>query len=216
MKKILEKLGLSKRQLILLICTFIVGRSIYTIGGRLAATMHHYNLSIPLDNVIPLIPWTILIYHGCYVFYAINYYLSTRYDKGGGGYCFIDAHYLGMVAFFMFYVSFPTVMTRPNISATTVFDWLLCITYEGDGPTNLFPSLHCFSGWLCYIGVRNNKNIPKWYQIVSCILALVVCASTLTVKQHVIVDVPSGILLAELCYLLSTHINKKITRKSIN
>ena len=43
-------------------------------------------------------------------------------------------------------------------------------------------------------------------------MAILVCISTLTVKQHVIADVPAGILLAELSYCLSGILDRKIHR----
>ena len=105
-------------------------------------------------------------------------------------------------------------MVRPEIEGTTVFDWLLRLTYFFDAADNLFPSIHCFVSWLCWIGVRGKKEIPKWYRIVSLLMAVFICISTLTVKQHVIADVPAGIALAELSYFLSGKIlgkrNKKI------
>ena len=71
--------------------------------------------------------------------------------------------------------------------------------YSVDAADNLFPSIHCLVSWFCYIGIRGREDLPVWYRRFSCVMALLVCASTLTTKQHVLVDVAGGILLAELC-----------------
>ena len=71
-----------------------------------------------------------------------------------------------------------------------------------DAADNLFPSIHCLVSWFCYLGIRGRKEIPVWYQRVSMVIAVLVFASTLLTKQHVIVDVAGGILLAELCFFI--------------
>ena len=47
-------------------------------GTRLITNgFHHYNMSTRLDYIIPLIPWTIIIYLGCYIYWITNYALGT-------------------------------------------------------------------------------------------------------------------------------------------
>ena len=61
--------------------------------------------------------------------------------------------------------------------------------YKIDAPTNLFPSIHCLVSWFCFIGIISDIKIPKWYKVISFLSALAVFVSTLTTRQHVIVDV---------------------------
>ena len=42
----------------------------------------------------------------------------------------------------------------------------------------------------------------NWYRGLSCLLAVLVCISTLTTKQHVVPDVLGGVLLAEICFFI--------------
>ena len=74
-----------------------------------------------------------------------------------------------------------------------------------DDPTRLFPSIHCLVSWFCFIGIRGRKNVPRAYRVFSCLFALLVCVSTQFTKQHYIVDVFGGILLAEGMYWLAFH-----------
>ncbi|MDE7061727.1 MAG: phosphatidic acid phosphatase, partial [Lachnospiraceae bacterium] len=57
-------------------------------------------------------------------------------------------------------------------------------------------------------------KVPRWYQVFSCIFALMVCASTQFTKQHYLVDVVGGLFLAELCWFISNHIQlyRKVER----
>ena len=72
--------------------------------------------------------------------------------------------------------------------------------YAMDAADNLFPSIHCLTSWFCYIAVQDNKNVPRWYRCFSLVMALLICVSTLTTKQHVIVDVVAGVFLARVCF----------------
>lgn len=52
-------------------------------GSRLImAGRKHYNLSNRLDEQIPFVPWTIVIYWGCYAFWIVNYVIGCRQDRG--------------------------------------------------------------------------------------------------------------------------------------
>ncbi|MCR4591229.1 MAG: phosphatidic acid phosphatase [Lachnospiraceae bacterium] len=177
---------------------------VYSCGRLLSGGFYHRNLSTGLDAAIPFIPWTILIYWGCVVFWGINYYLGIRYDKYGGR-GFLAAHFIGETICFFFFVFFPTTMDRPVIGDAEGLLSVIATTYRVDSPDNLLPSIHCFISYLCWIGIRGNRNIPKWYRILSFIIAIAVCISTLTVKQHVIADVITGILLAELSFFISSR-----------
>lgn len=202
------KTKLSKNQIRMLVGAFIINGAAY-LGGRLISqNFRHFSLVTPWDLKIPLLSWTVLIYLGCYLFWIVNYCISVKVDQEKG-YRFFGAHCIGEAVCFLIFVFFPTSMVRPEIEGTTVFDWLLRLTYFFDAANNLFPSLHCFVSWLCWIGVRGKKEIPKWYRIASLLMAVFVCISTLTVKQHVIADVPAGIALAELSYFLSGKILEK-------
>lgn len=173
-------------------------------GGRfIARDLPHIDLTSILDAYIPVLSWTVFIYWGIAVpFWIINHCLCAYYDKYDSQ-RFIISHYLGHAVCFLVFVLFPTTMQRPKIVDSTIFDRLLVLVYQNDRPDNLLPSIHCFSSWLCWIGTRRNPQIPRWYQLASFLIAIAICLSTLTVKQHVIADVFAGILLAELSYYIA-------------
>lgn len=68
---------------------------------------------------------------------------------------------------------------------------------------NLLPSIHCLESWLCFRNALRFKGVPRWYLPLTALMTLLVFASTLLVKQHVLVDVPAGILAAELGLFLA-------------
>ena len=87
--------------------------------------------------------------------------------------------------------------------------------YSVDTPANnLFPSFHCFISWNVYLSIRGNKEVPVYYRIGYLLFALLVCASTVLIKQHFFVDILAGVLLAELTFLIAKKISvaKKLLR----
>lgn len=60
-------------------------------GSRLLVVdRKHYNLSNRLDEQIPFVPWTIIIYWGCYVFWIVNYVIGCRPTLTTRQYVFAD------------------------------------------------------------------------------------------------------------------------------
>ena len=169
-------------------------------GTRLVtANMVHYNLSNRLDDQIPLIPWTVVIYFGCYVLWVVNYILGCRQERKTA-FRFISADFLAKIICMICFVIFPTTNVRPIISGNTIWDVGMRLLYRMDAADNLFPSIHCLTSWFCYIAVRENDKIPLWYRRFSAFAAVLVFISTLTTKQHVLIDVVAGVALAEGCY----------------
>lgn len=176
-------------------------------GSRLLNSgMPHYSMALPLDGKIPLIPWTAGIYLGCYVFWVVNYILAVRQNEAEA-FRFIRAELLAKTVCLICFLAVPTTMERPEIQGTTFWHWLMWVVYAKDVPDNLFPSIHCLVSWFCFIGVRKNRAVPRWYRAVSFVLFLAICVSTLTTRQHVLVDVLAGTILAELSYQIVGRIS---------
>lgn len=185
----------------LLLCV-LVNFSVYIGTDALTEQWKHYDLTLPFDRMVPIIPAFSVIYIGCYIFWIVNYIMITRVSKEHC-YRFIMADIMSRVVCAFFYIILPTTNVRPVLHGTDIFTSMLQWIYQMDAPTRLFPSLHCLVSWFCYVGIRGRKEIPKWYQRFSLIFAILVCVSTQVTKQHYIVDVFGGIAVAEFCYWVS-------------
>ena len=148
-----------------------------------------------------MVPWTIVIYFGCYVFWAVNYYLCATQDVQERNRFFL-ADLLAKGVCFVLFLGIPTTNVRPEVVGDGIFDGLMRFLYAVDAADNLFPSMHCLTSWLCWIGVRQRKEMYGWYRWVSLGIAILVCISTLTTYQHVIADVIAGVMIAEGCYYI--------------
>ena len=188
-----------------LIAIFTWNSLVYFGAAQITKGWHHYDLTTKLDQAIPVIPEFVYIYFGCYLFWGINYIMAAHLGKEHF-YRFVAAEMPTRLVCGLIFIFFPTTNIRPEIAGNSLSALLMNRLYEMDQPTNLFPSIHCLVSWFCFITIRGEKKIPKWYRIFSCIFALLVCASTQFTKQHYLIDIAGGILLAEGSYYLA---NKK-------
>lgn len=162
----------------------------------------HHLIELPLDRAIPFVPWTVSIYYASFVFWVVNYILCARQGRERA-YRFLSADLLAKTICLICFVAFPTTNIRPVVGDTGFWNAIMRMLYEIDAADNLFPSIHCLTSWFCYIGLRDVEKIPRWYRNCSFWMAVAVFISTLTTKQHVIVDVIGGVALASGCYWLA-------------
>lgn len=177
------------------------GPLLFALANALPDLFPRFNIMTAWDYAIPLRSEWILIYFGSYLFWVVNAILVARRGKDTW-FRFLSAVILSAVIAFLCFLFFPATMTRPAITGDGVFDRMMRFLYAIDPPTNLLPSLHCSQSWLCAIGLHSERRIPRWYRVGSYVFALMVCASTLLVRQHCIADVIVGVAMAQGTYIL--------------
>mgnify|MGYP002533047919 FL=1 len=183
------------------IFSFVFNCLVYSGSRMIAGGWYHHNIETGVDRSIPFVPEFLVIYFGCYVFWAVNYILIARQDRRSV-YQFFTGDFISRCVCLVSFLTFPTTNTRPLITGSGLWNQAALWLYSIDAADNLFPSIHCLVSWFCYLGIRGRKEIPRWYQSVSMVIAILVFASTLLTKQHVIVDVAGGVLLAEFCFFI--------------
>lgn len=193
-----------KERIVPLVFAFAFNMAVYAGARMIAGDWKHYNIEGPLDRLIPFWAPSAVIYIGCYLFWAVNYMLIAQQEKQDM--CrFFTADFLSRLVCFGCFLLFPTTNLRPVVEPDGFWNQVMLLVYRIDAADNLFPSIHCLVSWFCYIGIRGRKEIPMWYRGASCVMAVLVCVSTLTTKQHVIIDVAGGVLLAEACYWIAKN-----------
>lgn len=187
---------------VVLIFAFVWDEMVY-LGTRLITTVwHHFDMTLPIDRFVPFIPWTVVIYFGCYIVWGVTYYLCAKQERGERDRFFCADAFTKLVCL-VFFILVPTTNVRPEITDRGIWEFLMKFLYSVDPADNLFPSLHCIISWLCWIGVRKRNDISPKYRRFTFWAAVAVCISTLTTRQHVIADVIGGVLLAEVSYLIA-------------
>lgn len=216
MRKLLKKITkvIPAYGLFPLIFSFLFNCLVYSGSKVVAGGWYHHNIESSLDLKLPFVPEFLVIYFGCYLFWALNYILIARQDRKSV-YQFFTADFLSRCVCLVFFLAFPTTNTRPVITGRGFWNKAVLWLYSIDSADNLFPSIHCLVSWFCYLGIRKRKEIPLWYQRTSMIIAFFVFVSTLLTKQHVIIDVIAGAVLAQICFAIGKKTNLYKTYEKI-
>lgn len=161
------------------------------------AVTPRYSFETSLDRAIPFVPWMIVAYLAFFPFVAmVPLLLSARKLAVG----LLACAFAISVAWPIFLLA-PASMTRPdptvieNALLRDVFTWLHVI----DDTHNTFPSLHVAIAWICALGAARWLRHGGWAVPV----AVGISASTMLVKQHLVVDVVGGTVLGAVSFLLA-------------
>lgn len=181
------------------------GAALFVIALVMYSTTNHFPIFPPrelpmfaLDDAIPFIPWTVLIYVSEYFFF-IAIYLTCRdmVNLNKYLYSFLATQGFSCLIFFLWPTTFPRHLfpipdgTHPLIDG--VWMWLR----EADAPTNCFPSLHVSTVYLsAYIFLDEQREKFPFFIVWGTLIAL----STLPTKQHYAIDIVAGWLLSVVAY----------------
>jgi membrane-associated phospholipid phosphatase len=175
--------------LILLVPVYLV-----IAGGVSHRTPH--SPALALDRLLPLSPVWALVYGALYLSLIVLPVFVVRENEH------IRRTFLAYLAVwitaYVFFLIYPTIAPRPaEVPGDGFASWALRFLYDADPPYNCFPSLHVahsfVSALTCYL-------VNRRVGFAGIIAASLVAISTLYTKQHYVVDVVAGVLLACAAY----------------
>jgi membrane-associated phospholipid phosphatase len=149
------------------------------------------NLAIGLDKYIPLIPEFVVIY---LLYIPMIIFVFAFYWNDYKTYRSMSLMLIAVISIaIMIYSVFQTEVLRPIISSTDFFTRLTNTIYKYDMPNNTFPSLHVAltSTISAFVYEKNTK-----VGLVLLPLAFLIILSTMFIKQHVVLDIIGGLILA--------------------
>lgn len=189
---------------------------LYGIANRLnAARGSTLVFQFPIDDRIPFIPVFILPYFAWY-FYVAAVLLWLAFDKKTGQLLYrqVLAICLSETIAFVIFLVFPTFMPRPDVVGQDVLSLLVRLIYRSDFPYNCFPSLHvCLAALTAWVlELAGPKHLL--FRLANLAMLLLITLSTVLTKQHLSPDIPGGLLLAGLCWLLSGQIIRLVRQVS--
>ena len=183
---------LTKDKALFLVVT--LAYSLYMITNYLH--LNYYSTHIFIDDIIQFSPvfiyFYILLYPLLFLPFIVHFTNKEEFRKAC--YAIIALNIIEAI----FFVVYPTTITRPNITGGGLTNFLLSAIYTIDPPHNLFPSLHVSGillGFFIYIRKSN-----KYFILLP--LVMVIILSTVFVKQHYFLDIIAGVALALLVYLI--------------
>lgn len=165
----------------------------------------HY-LMLSIDNIIPLFSPSVIIYLLAFLQWAYTLHILLQQDTKTG-YTIASAIIIGSLVGMITFLVYPTAITRPQIEIKNIFDWILNTVYCMDSIVNSCPSFHCFCSTMAIIILVKSNNINKNTLIINIIFSVLVFISTLLTKQHYFIDIPCGIVLANVSMLIAYKFN---------
>lgn len=156
------------------------------------------------DVATPFQPAWVLVYIGTYFFW-IYQYVTVAKESPRMACRLAVADGIAKIICLFFFVVIPTTNVRPEVEGSGVIPFLMRAIYFLDTPTNLFPSIHCFVAWMGtrYLFSCKKLRFKPLVCILCCMGTLMVFASTLLTKQHVLLDVIGGIAVSEIGWLVA-------------
>lgn len=143
------------------------------------------------DRLIPLIPSFAYVYilYFPFILFSVAVLIPSRF-----GTPFFYAYSLATLIASAAWFLYPTGVKRPKpLTQDSRAAAILNVIYTHDGDANGAPSGHVLHSVVCayYLGL-----LFPGAAVVIGVIAGSICLSTLLVKQHYLVDVPAGVLVA--------------------
>lgn len=155
----------------------------------------------PVDAKIPFVEWTVLVYVLWFplivllplALYAAEPMAFARY---------YPAMALEVILSVVCYLVYPTTFTRP-VPSDTWAGKLMKMVYSGSfRGVNCAPSLHCSSCYLSILCAVTCAGMPFALRLLTILIAAGIVISTMTTKQHTLLDALTAIPVALICWLL--------------
>lgn len=157
----------------------------------------------PLDDRIPLVSAFVVFYLLWFPYIAFGL-LYTGVHSRTDFYRLVIFLAGGMSAACAVYMLFPNLQNlRPVIPANRPLAVVLRFIYTVDSPSNVCPSIHVINSIGVDAALQHSEAFAakKFGRPVSFLLMVLICLSTVLIKQHSILDVLWGVVTASLFYL---------------
>lgn len=157
-----------------------------------------------LDDYIPFCEYFVIPYLFWFVYIAlacVYFFLASQKECMKFGTFLIIGMTLAMITCYVYPNG--TVDFRPEeFSNNNIFTRLVKYLYSIDTPTNVFPSLHCYNSIAVTIAIIKSEKLKnvKWISPASIIITILICLSTLFLKQHSVLDVLGAVIMAAIVY----------------
>jgi membrane-associated phospholipid phosphatase len=159
-------------------------------------TMHAPEL--PLDRLVPVQPTWALVYGTLYLFLILlPVFVVCREEHIRRT---VLAYLMAWSTAYICFLVYPTMAPRPpELSGEGFRVWGLRFLYEADPPYNCFPSLHVAHS---FVSALTCYRVHRGLGVAAGVCASLVGVSALYAKQHYILDVIAGIVLACVAYVV--------------
>lgn len=203
----LSRLGEPRFSHLLLLLSWVGYFILYVVTERLIPSEVCHPMHSVVDDWIPFREEFLLAYCFWYllIFLSLLYFLLYDVDSFKKLQVFIIITQVVAMAAYIIYPTRqdlrPTAFERENFLTA-----LMSLIYSVDTSTGVCPSLHvAYSLGICSVWLKY-KGAPRWWKAFVTVAVVLICLSTMFVKQHSFVDVVAALGLGLLAELLVFHV----------
>ena len=160
-----------------------------------------------LDDFIPFMEIFVIPYFMWFIFIFATvayFFLTSKYE-----FLKLCAYlFIGMTICLVIYTVWPNGhvlrVDLDSLGRSNIFIDMLSRLYSFDTATNVFPSIHVFNSIGAMIAIHRSERLHhiKWLQWSALILTILICLSTVFLKQHSVLDIFGGIALGIIMYFI--------------
>ena len=145
------------------------------------------------DQLIPLVPAFIIPYVLYFPLLVVPFWMAYKQDSNEDLFAVATTFFVAATICNLIFVLFPTTINRPPIPDESVFAEAVRLLHAYDGSTAMLPSGHVTYSLLA--------NLVTWHfnKILAYVLlpiTLLIMSATVLIKQHYILDIFAGIVVA--------------------
>lgn len=186
---------------LIIVQTILLGFQSLTYFGCEIFQKNIHNVKLPVDDKIPFLPWSVLFY--CCWFPLIAVYPLVVYDRNP--YCYsvyLFAIVMEIIISVICYMLYPTSFERPIPPDTFWGKFMKLLYHSSYKGLNCAPSLHCSSSFLIIWISCICPGMEMWIRAFTVAVAVLIIISTMTTKQHTVIDVVTAVPLFIICKII--------------
>ncbi|UTY40026.1 hypothetical protein NMU03_04265 [Allocoprobacillus halotolerans] len=155
-----------------------------------------------IDQYIPFNEYFVIPYLLWFVFMVLGFAYFVFIDQSGVKRTYFYL-FLGMSLSLLIYAVIPTGQNlRVQLYDENIFQCLVSFIYSIDSSTNVCPSIHVYNSVMMCVSLLKSQRVQQtsWLCVALVILTLLICMSTVMIKQHAFIDIIWALILAVIIY----------------
>lgn len=187
---------------------FVACSLIYSATNRINFFSEIVIIENSLDKSIPYIPWTVLIYVSLYPYIFIVLWLCDKeiFEH------MLSTYYVEMFVAFLIFLFLPTQYVWDHSKYNDFFTrYVFSPLKELDKSFNSFPSAHVFLSLTAPFILLALGKLKKG--LIFLVWGVMISITTVTVKQHYVIDILGGIVFALFFAVISVWLFKRNSSK---
>lgn len=177
------------------------------IGFMLLENHHSSRMIITdswIDSYIPFNEYFVIPYILWFVFMVLGFAYFVFIDQVGIKRTYFYL-FLGMSLSLLIYALIPTGQNlRVQLYNENIFQCLVSFIYSVDSSTNVCPSIHVYNSVMMCVSLLKSQRIKQysWLCVAIVVLTVLICLSTVMIKQHAFMDIVWALILAMVIYYI--------------